>query len=298
MANLESGEPIRRKNLERPDQRRDLGRAHGAFVDVGAVTVGRAVLQPGWRWSTDVRPMVGGSSCRIHHLHVLISGRFAAQMDTGEVVAFEPSDVIDIPPGHDAWVTGKEPVVLLDISGNSRDFGLPTSPARSVVTMLMTDLVESTATAARLGDDAWKQRLGEHNRIVRQQLDRFRGREVDTTGDGFLAVFESAGAAVLCALAITDALRAIGMEVRIGVHTGEVERLADDIQGIAVHAVARVMSSAGASEVVASAVVRALVTESAVEFVDRGTHVLKGLPAPLELYAVERAPREATPSVE
>ena len=289
MPNFDTAGPIRRKNLERPDQQRELGRAHGVVVDIGALSVGRAVLLPGWRWSTDVRPMVGGESCRIHHLHVLMSGHFAVQMDSGELVEFEPDDVMDIPPGHDAWVTGTQPAVLLDISGNSRDFGLPTSPARAVLTMLMTDIVDSTATAARLGDDAWKQRLSEHNRIVRQQLDRFRGREVDTTGDGFLAIFESAGAAVLCALAITEAVRAIGIEVRAGVHTGEMEMFADDIQGIAVHAVARVMSQAGASEVMASAIVRALVSESGLDFAERGSHELKGLPSALELYSVARA---------
>jgi class 3 adenylate cyclase len=280
---------VRRKNLQRPDQTRELGHASGVVVDIGSLTVGRAVLEPGWKWSTDIRPLVGGTSCRIHHLHVLISGRFAVQMDSGEEVEFEPDDVMDVPPGHDAWVIGDEPAVLLEISGNSRDFGLPTSPARAVVTMLMTDIVGSTATAAQLGDEGWKQRLAEHNRLVRQQLDRFRGREIDTTGDGFLAVFESAAAAVQCALAARDAVRGMGIEIRTGVHTGEVELRADDIQGIAVHAVARIMASAEASEVLVSAVVRALVSETSVHFLDRGRHELKGLPSALELFAAEYA---------
>lgn len=279
---------IRRKSLDRPDQQRELGHGSGVVVDIGALTVGRAVLQPGWRWSTDIRPMVGGASCRVHHLHVLMAGRFAVQMDDGEYVEFEPDDAMDIPPGHDSWVLGDEPVVLLDISGNSRDFGLPTSPARAVVTMLMTDIVASTATAARLGDEGWRQRLVEHNRVVRQQLERFRGREIDTTGDGFLAVFESAAAAVLCGLATRDAVRARGLEIRIGVHAGEVELMADDIRGIAVHAVARIMASAHPSEVLVSAVVRALVAEGDIQFTERGSHELKGLPSPLELFAAER----------
>lgn len=279
---------IQRKNLERPDQQRELGNGRGGFVDIGQLTIGRAVLEPGWRWSTDIRPMVGGTSCRVHHLHVLREGRFAVRMDDGEYSEFEADDVMDIPPGHDAWVIGEQPVVLLDISGNSRDFGLPTSPARAVVTMLMTDIVGSTATAARLGDDSWRQRLADHNRVVRQQLERFRGREIDTTGDGFLAIFESAAAAVLCALATRDAVRGLGVEIRAGVHTGEVQLLSDDIQGIAVHAVARVMATAGASEVLVSAVVRALVSEADITFDERGTHELKGLPLPLELFLAER----------
>lgn len=289
MASFATSGSIRRKNLARPDEKRELGHASGVVVDIGGLSVGRAVLQPGWRWSSDIQPLVGGSSCRIHHLHVLLAGRFAVQMDSGELVEFEPDDVMDVPPGHDAWVVGNEPVVVLDISGNSRDFGLPTSPTRAVVTMLITDIVGSTATAARMGDEAWRQHLAEHNRIVRQQLDRFRGREIDTTGDGFLAVFESAAAAVLCALATRDAVRAIGLEIRAGVHTGEVELFSGDIQGIAVHAVARVMASAAASEVLVSAVVRALVSGVDVEFSERGTHELKGLPSPLELFAADRA---------
>ena len=280
---------IRRKNLGRPDQTRALGHATGGFVDIGSLTIGRAVLEPGWQWSKDIRPLAGGTSCQIHHLHVLIAGRFAVQMESGELVEFEPEDVMDIPPGHDAWVLGSQPVVLLDISGNSRDFGLPTSPTRAVVTMLMTDIVGSTAAAAQLGDQRWRQRLAEHNRIVRQQLEHFRGREIDTTGDGFLAVFESAAGAVRCALATRDAVRTAGVEIRTGVHAGEVELIANDIQGIAVHAVARVMASAGPSEVLVSAVIRALVSETDVQFKERGRHDLKGLPSPLQLFAVERS---------
>jgi class 3 adenylate cyclase len=279
---------VERTSFDRPDETRRFPHGIGAFVAVGSLAIGRAVLEPGWRWSADIKPAVGTELCELHHLHVLIAGRIAFQTQGGDLQEFRPNDVMDIPPGHDAWVVGDETVVLLDISGNVGDFGLRTSQARAVATMLMTDIVGSTATAAQLGDAAWKQRLEEHNRAVRNQLERFRGREVNTTGDGFLATFQSAGAALLCALAVRDAIRDLGVEIRTGVHTGEIEVLPDDVRGIAVHATARIMAASQPSEVLTSAVTRALAEGTGLQFTDRGSHALRGIPAPLELFAVER----------
>jgi class 3 adenylate cyclase len=262
----------------------------GTFVEIGSLAIGRAVLQPGWRWSTDLKGAVGTQLCELHHLHMLLAGRMAFQMADGEVYEFAQNDVMDIPPGHDAWVIGDEPVVLLDISGNISDFGLPTSRARAVATMLMTDIVDSTKTASQLGDAAWKQLLAEHNRVMRRHLERFHGREIDTTGDGFLATFDSAGAALLCALATGAAIRELGIEIRAGVHTGEVEVLPDDVRGIAVHATARIMAAAQPSQVLASAVTRALAEGAGVRFEDRGSCTLKGLETPIQLFAVTRGP--------
>lgn len=258
LANEFRGRGIRWKSLDRPDEARPFPHGIGAFVDLESLAIGRAVLEPGWRWSTDLKPLVGTELCELHHLHVLVSGRIAFRMDGGEQHEFAPSDVMDIAPGHDAWVVGDEPVVLLDISGNIADFGLPTSPARALATMLMTDIVGSTKMASALGDAVWKQHLAEHNRAVRRQLERFRGREIDATGDGFLAIFDSAGAALLCALAAAEATRELGIEIRAGVHTGEIEILPNDVRGIAVHATARVMAAAKPSEVLASSITRAL----------------------------------------
>jgi class 3 adenylate cyclase len=283
---------IRWKSFDRPDETRPFPHGIGTFVDLDSLAIGRAVLEPGWRWSTDLKPLVGTELCELHHLHVLVSGRMAFQTADGEQHEFAPNDVMDIGPGHDAWVVGDEPVVLLDISGNVSDFGLPTSPTRAVATMLMTDIVGSTKMASELGDAVWKQRLAEHNRAVRRQLERFRGREIDTTGDGFLAIFESAGAAVLCALAAADATRALGMEIRAGVHTGEIELLPNDIRGIAVHATARIMAAAQPSEVLVSSIARALAQGSGLRFESRGSHALKGLETPMELFAVVRAAAE------
>ena len=281
-----SGRVVRWKSFERPDDMRRFPHGIGTFVGIGPLEIGRAVLEPGWRWSTDLKHAVGTELCQLHHLHVLLEGRMAFQTADSEVYEFAPSDVMDIPPGHDAWVVGDEPVVLLDISGNVSDFGLPTSRARVVATMLMTDIVGSTAMASQLGDATWKQRLAEHNRAVRRQFERFNGREIVTTGDGFLAVFDSAGAALLCALAVRDATRELGVEIRAGVHSGEVEVVPGDVLGIAVHAAARIMAAAQPSEVLTSGITRALAEGTGLRFDDRGSHALKGLDSPLELFAV------------
>lgn len=284
-----------RKTLRQPDEVRQFQHGAGALVRVGAFDVGKAVLDPGWRWSVDVKPMVGTASCEMHHLHVVLAGRFAARMDNGEEYEFGPDDVVDLPAGHDTWVVGDEQVILLDISGNVSDFAVPTPQARTVLTMLMTDIVESTHTASRLGDAGWKRLLTKHDRVVRRQLDRFRGREIKTTGDGFLAAFESAGAAVMCGLAIADAARSVDVEVRIGVHTGEVEVLAGDIRGVAVHATARVMATAGPGEVLVSSLTRAIAAGSAIHFESRGHQELKGLEGTLELFSVRQDDEEAEP---
>jgi class 3 adenylate cyclase len=223
-------------------------------------------------------------SCPVHHVQVLLSGRFAVRMDDGEEVAFEPGDVMDIPPGHDAWVVGDEPAVLLDFAGNIDLLGLPREHERMVTTLLMTDIVDSTRAARRLGDAAWKQVLSDHNRLVRAQLLRFGGFEVNTTGDGFLATFRSAVAALRCAAAIPSALADTGIEVRIGVHTGEVEPIGNDIGGLAVHAAARVMALAGPSEVLVSAMTAGLADGSGLAFESRGPMEVKGLDRPIEVY--------------
>lgn len=290
--NGDRGRVIRWKSFDRPDDTRRFPHGIGTVVDVGPLSIGRAVLEPGWRWSIDLKKAVGTEFCELHHLHVLVAGRMAFQTTDGEAYEFAPRDVMDIPPGHDAWVVGDQPVVLLDISGNISDFGRPTSRNRVVATMLFTDIVDSTKMASQLGDSLWKQRLSEHNRAVRRQFERFNGREIVTTGDGFLAVFDSAGAALLCALAARDATSELGLEIRAGVHTGEVEILPDDVRGIAVHATARIMNAAHPSEVLASDVTRALAQGMAVVFNHRGPHELKGIDKPLELFAVGSAGAE------
>jgi len=279
---------IERASLTDPANQRPLSHAVGAVAQVGRLAIGRATLEPGWRWSTDVKPAVGTEWCEAHHVHVLVAGRFAVRLaDEAAVEEFGPGDVFDIPPGHDAWVVGDDPCDLIDVSGNVVQFGEPPALARLLATMLMTDIVDSTPTASRLGDARWRQLLADHDRAIRGLLERYRGRELDTTGDGFFVSFDSAAAAVLCARAIRESVRSLDLQVRIGVHTGEIEVTTDGVRGIAIHALARIMSAAGPSEILVSPVTKALTEGSDLTFVERGTHALKGLTAPMELFAVE-----------
>jgi class 3 adenylate cyclase len=275
---------VRRRSFDDPDGRRELPLLTVSLARIGPHTIGRGVVQPGWHWAEHLAPVMGMESCPVHHVQVLLSGQFAVRMDDGEEMTFQPGDVMDVPPGHDAWVVGDEPAVLIDFAGNIDTLGLPREHERIVTTLLMTDIVDSTRTAGRLGDAAWKQLLSDHNRLVRAQLMRFGGSEVNTTGDGFLATFRSAVAGLRCAAAIIDALHDTGIEVRIGVHTGEVEPIGDDIGGVAVHAAARIMSLAGASEVLASSMSVGLAEGSGLAFESQGPHEVKGIERPIEVY--------------
>jgi class 3 adenylate cyclase len=157
---------------------------------------------------------------------------------------------------------------------------------RVLATVLFTDIVDSTRKAAEIGDRDWRALLDAHDAVVRAQLARFRGREISTAGDGFLATFDGPQRAIRCAMAIRDAVQALGIEVRAGLHTGECEIRGDDIGGIAVHIGARVSALAGASDVLVSSTLRDLVIGSGLEFDDRGTHELKGVPGEWHLFAV------------
>jgi class 3 adenylate cyclase len=157
---------------------------------------------------------------------------------------------------------------------------------RVLATVLFTDIVDSTRRAAEIGDRDWHALLDAHDAVVRSQLARFRGREVNTSGDGFLAMFDGPQRAIRCAMAIRDAVQALGIEVRAGLHTGECEVRGDDIGGIAVHIGARVSALAGPNEVLVSSTLRDLVIGSGLEFEERGAHELKGVPGEWRLFAV------------
>jgi class 3 adenylate cyclase len=157
---------------------------------------------------------------------------------------------------------------------------------RVLATVLFTDIVDSTRRAAEMGDRDWHALLDAHDAVVRAQLVRFRGREVNTSGDGFLAMFDGPQRAIRCAMAIRDAVQSLGIEVRAGLHTGECELRGDDIGGIAVHIGARVSAMAGPNDVLVSSTLRDLVIGSGLEFEDRGAHQLKGVPGEWRLFAV------------
>jgi class 3 adenylate cyclase len=158
-------------------------------------------------------------------------------------------------------------------------------PDRMLATVLFTDIVGSTEHATRLGDRAWKVLLEQHYTIVRKALAQFRGREMDTAGDGFFAIFDGPARAIRCACGIRDSIRQLGVEIRAGLHTGEVEQTGDKVGGIAVHIGARVAAAADPSEVLVSSTVKDLVAGSGIHFTDRGMHALKGIPDEWHLFA-------------
>jgi len=162
-------------------------------------------------------------------------------------------------------------------------------PDRMLATVLFTDIVESTVKAIELGDRRWREVLERHNALVRRELLRFRGREVDTTGDGFLATFDGPARAIRCACSIVDGVRDLDLSIRAGLHTGECEVADGKVAGIAVHTGARVAAQAQADEVLVSSTVRDLVAGSGIAFTERGVHDLKGIPGEWRLFAVDRA---------
>ena len=165
---------------------------------------------------------------------------------------------------------------------------------RVLGTVVFTDIVESTSTAAARGDAAWLTLRGSHDRVVRENLGRYRGREVAHTGDGFLAVFDGPARAVTCAARIVDEIGRLGLEIRVGVHTGEIELLGDQIGGLAVHLANRVMGTADPGTIVVSSTVRDLVLGSGIDFADHGSHQLKGIPEPWHLYQAISVPWHQT----
>lgn len=181
-------------------------------------------------------------------------------------------------------MVGDEPLVAYDFQGIA-GFAKPADDGeRLLTTVLLTDIVGSTAAAERKGDRAWKRLLETHHEDVRRLLESHRGREVKMTGDGFLATFDSPGRAIACALRIAQAARQVGIETRAGIHTGEVEFAGTDLRGVAVHLAARIMDSAGPGEVLVSATTRELASGGEVAFTDRGSHDFKGISGPRQLY--------------
>jgi class 3 adenylate cyclase len=194
---------------------------------------------------------------------------------------------LDTVPGHDFWSFTEHTDEVLD---HIEGFITGVVPAqvfdRALATVMFTDIVGSTEHAARLGDRQWAKILDEHDAISTRELERFRGRKVNPTGDGLLATLDGPAQAVRCAQAIRDSVRGLGIEVRAGLHVGEVELRGADIGGIAVHVGQRVSSVASANEVLVSRIVTDLVFGSDIEFEDRGEHELKGVPGTWRLYAV------------
>jgi len=164
--------------------------------------------------------------------------------DEGEEVVIGPNQVFDLPPGHLTWVEGDEELVMVDWAGGAGFDVQPGESARVMATILFTDIVGSTEQAREAGDAAWKQTVAMHDDVVRTVLVRFGGREVETAGDSFLIVFDGAERAIRCGLALVEALAAIRVPIRVGIHSGEVALTAEHVRGVAVHAAARILGEA------------------------------------------------------
>jgi class 3 adenylate cyclase len=271
------------KNFRDPNEIRRFPNGQIETVTHYETTIGRFVLQPGWHWSRDVGPIAGTRTCQVHHVGVVLKGTLHLETDAGEEFDFAAGDVYDIPPGHDAWVVGDDTYEAIEFAG-ARIFAAPADGERVLAAMLVTDIVDSTLHLKRLGDSVWRELLMDHNHQTRIEINRFRGREIQTTGDGFLAVFDGPARAVRCAQAINSSIRRLGIAVRAGVHTGEVEFLANNVRGLAVHEAARVASAAKAGEVLISATTKFLLAGSDLAFESAGMHELKGLGEKQELF--------------
>jgi class 3 adenylate cyclase len=243
-----------------------------AIIDMAAAIDLRPVL-----------PSINVPTIVVHHagdpVIVVDHGRHLAEQIPG-------ARYVELPDADHVTIAEDAPDAFDDIREFLTGVREPVSGDRLLATVLFTDIVGSTDRAATVGDQRWRSLLDRHDEAVREQLRRFRGREVKTTGDGFLAAFDGPARAVECALALVAAVRPLGLDLRAGVHTGECEQRGDDLGGIAVHIGARVASLAQPNEVLVSRTVTDLVAGSGLRFVDRGEHELKGVPNRWQLFSV------------
>jgi len=264
-----------------PQAPRFMGRYERMCVSPRA---GRAHL--GWVMEIDVRPVARALQVPALVLHrtgdrliPVAAGRALAREIPGARWVELAGDT------HPPWL-GDAAALVAEIQQFLTGSRAAVEVERVLATVLFTDIVGSTERAVALGDRAWRDLLDRHHAVVRQELARHRGQEIDTTGDGFLAAFDGPARAIRCAQGIRDAVRGLGIEIRAGLHTGECERVDGKLAGIAVHTAARVMAAAGPGEVLVSSTVRDLVAGSGLAFRERGVHALKGIPGEWCLFAV------------
>lgn len=276
----------RSKKFDEPDETVEFPGIVEQIVDMGDLTVARIVQQPGWRWSKDMRSVVEGDWCEAHHVGVNLSGRQGFLLRDGTTLEVGPGEVFDIPPGHDGFTIGDEPAVMIEWSGPRTFGGLRTNLRNRILTTLaFTDVVGSTETLARVGDAAWRDLLSRHYETVRSILERFGGREIETTGDGMLITFAAPATAVRCIADMQRAADSDGLGLRAGVHVGELELVGNRLRGIAVHEAARIVGQAAPGEILVSEQAKAFAEAAGLSFEDRGAQELKGLPSKLRLFA-------------
>ena len=294
-----------------PDLLRDMeenwGRGHGGGLFIHALTPDRAD-DPAWqkahgRWERlsaspgaavallqmifeiDIRPLL--STIRVPTLVMHRTADFAHAFGSRYMGAHIPGAKVVELPGSDYFpYLGDQDAILDEIEEFLTGVRPVHVPDRALVTVLFTDIVSSTERASALGDDVWTRTLDRHDALVAREVERHRGRRINTTGDGMLATFDGPGRAVRCAQAICEEVQSLGIEVRAGLHTGEIELRGADIGGIAVHIGQRVSTLAGPGEVLVSSTVKDLVAGSGIAFADRGSQVLRGVPDEWRVFAV------------
>jgi class 3 adenylate cyclase len=263
-----------------------LRRAYVRSQRLGA-SPGAAIEWARWMMQIDIRGIL--PAIRVPTLVLHRAGDRAVDIGNSRYLAehIPGAHLVELPGGdHIVWAGFDEIADHIEefLTGRRTE----SEPDRLLATVLFTDIVGSTRRSAEIGDRRWSQLLDQHDRIVRAELERFRGREVKTIGDGFLATFDGPARAIRCALAVCQAVRGLGIEVRAGLHSGECEVRGEDVGGIAVAIGARVAELAGPGEVLVSSTVKDLVVGSGIGFADRGVHSLKGVPGSWRLLAVER----------
>ena len=276
------------KDLASPDEVRQFPFGRVEIFNIGGVMMGRTTFEPGWHWAEHVKPLTGTASCQAHRVGIVLSGTLGVRMDDGTEYVIPPGSAYDIPSGHDGWVIGDDDWVTVDYMG-MRTYAQASEDERTLVTIVFTDIVGSTAIASRMGDIEWKQLLARHDQEARLVMERFKAKQFESTGDGFIAIFDGAGRAVSCAAALGQVAASVGLQIRAGVHTGEVQLLDKEVRGVAVHEAARVMALAGPGEVLLSATTHArLSTSDSFRFESRGSHELKGIVGPREIWGLVR----------
>lgn len=233
----------------------------------------------------DVRPVLPAVHVPTLVLHR--TGDLDVNIAEGRYIAehIDGARFVELPGVDHLWYAGDVAALLDEVEEFLTGTRRVADPERILATVLFTDIVNSTQKAAQTGDRRWHDLLDSHHALVRREIERFRGREIKTTGDGFLATFDGPARAVCCGLALCDGIRSLDLDMRAGVHTGECEVMGDDIGGVAVHIAARILSAAQPGEVLVSSTVRDLVVGSNLRFQSRGKHELKGIPGAWELLA-------------
>ena len=275
------------KRLSEPDETIRASGVVSGLVDLGGAKIAYDVHQPGWRWSTHVKPLVGTNSCEVRHVGYVVTGRMGVRLDTGEEMIIGPGEAFAIPPGHDGWVEGDAALETLDWTGGE-EWLRPADSVRVLASLVMTDIVDSTSQLRGLGDRRWREVLGGHNERLRALAEASGARFTESTGDGFLFAFDGAARAVNAALRMVEAAAGIDVPIRAAVNAGEIELVSGGVRGIAVHEVARILSVAGKGEVLVSDVTRVLAAGGGLAFNDRGSHNLKGFDKPMSLFSAQK----------